>query len=130
MSPASSPPSARCTLKEAFDLLRISKASFYRFYRPADVPGEYGPATAGAVRDHYTQSLDIREVSLSGRDQLQLRRDSVLALRARLDALALGPLAFGRSRLAARLGLCAERGFGSRVRKDGRPRNARVLTGL
>ena len=122
--PSASP--QRCTLKEAILLIRISKAKFYKIYRRADVRGDHAPATAGALRDHYTLALDIRVISVSGREQLSLSRDAVLALRARIDARELGPLAFGRSLRAARFGMCAKRGFESRVRKDGSPREARA----
>ena len=117
--------SGRLTLKQALVVLGQSKATFYRHYRPAPVAGALTLEESEQVWDYFTRRLDIREVLIAGRPTLTLDRAAVLALIEENRARATGPLAVDRSARAARFGKCAEKGYGSRVMKDGRPRSGR-----
>lgn len=113
---------ARPTLQQVIAYLAMSKATFYRHFRPAACDGDLTTEKSEVVWDYYTRRLDIREVLKSGCPTLTFDRNAVIALGDERRDRADGPLALARSARAARLGRCAESGFGSRVYKDGRLR--------
>ena len=129
----------RCYLKEALAILGVSKATFYREFRPPLVDDQstvegsqqsrerrLGPAYGPALRIFYVLRFDIREEVIAGTETLTLDRAQVTAHAEAVRSAAHGELAIGRSRRQERLGWCAKQGYGSRVRKDGTPREPRA----
>lgn len=128
MSPDPALLGSRPTLSQVLRYLGMSKATFYRHYRPAPVSGEITSDEAEIIWDYFTRRLDIREVVKAGRPTLTFDGQAIIALGDALRVRADGPLAVTRSSRAARFGKCAEKGFGSRVLKDGAPRPSRNTT--